>query len=239
MLLRSSAPPTLFVVLADPKPDEVAEFHRWYDEVHGPDALGNGSFVALSRFEAVGPGHLAAPYLAFWEGAFEDERSAWSYIRPRAMALRAAGRADDIASVSFALMLLRAMAVAGSGEVDPVGSLVTVQNDWRFPERAQPVDAWLASVGIDTIEPSGNAWVLTSDPAGRGAGYHLAAFASRLPVEASIDAWAGVGTPGMSPVPPFTNIFGVAAEPRGPAPEPSDAWVMHWRPVASQRVAGA
>lgn len=240
ILLRGETPATLFVVLADPEPENDAEFQRWYDEVHGPDALGNGSFVALSRFKAAGPGHVAAPYLAFWEGTFPDETEAWAYIRPRAMELRAAGRAGEIASVSFAIMLVRARTFAPSATVEPVRSLVTVQSDWRHHDTNASVADWWASAGLDDAPESEAVWLVTSDPAARGAGYHLAAFASSRTVEDSIAAWQGFpGAAGMSPVPPYTNIFGIPATPEGAEPDRADAWVMHWGPLTAQRVPGA
>lgn len=238
MLLRAATPATLFVVLADPPIADVDEFQRWYDEVHGPDALGNGSFVALSRFAAAGPGFVAAPYLAFWEGAFADETSAWSYIRPRAMELRAAGRAGEIASVTFAIMLVRAQAFDASVTTEPVRSLVTVQNDWRHAADAAPVEAWWHDAGLDAAPESTTTWLVSSDPAGRGAGFHLAAFASSRTVEENLVAWQGVGAPGTSPVPPYTNIFGIPGAVAAAEPDPQPAWVMHWRPLTAQRLEG-
>ena len=61
MKLAASTPRALFVVFANPKPEHEAEFNRWYDEVHGPDALGNGSFTALHRFRAIGPATAPPP----------------------------------------------------------------------------------------------------------------------------------------------------------------------------------
>jgi hypothetical protein len=93
-----------------------AEFNRWYDEVHGPDALANGSFTALHRFRATGPGYRGTPYLALWEAPYDSEAEAWAYIGPRAQALREAGRAGgEVASVRYALMLVAASMRARSG----------------------------------------------------------------------------------------------------------------------------
>lgn len=239
MRLEAATPPTLFVVLADPESHEVSEFHRWYDEVHGPDALANGSFVALSRFEAVGPGHVAAPYLAFWEGRFADETEAWAYIHPRAMELRAAGRAGDIASVSFAIMLMRARVFEHSAPTDPVRSLVTVQSDWRDAPANASVEHWWQAAGLADAPAAHTTWLVTSDPAGRGPGFHLAAFASSESVDTTMRAWSGVGTAGMSPVPPYTNIFGITAPAPHDEPPRSHAWVQHWAPIAAQRVTGS
>ena len=59
MQLDPRTPNSVFVVFANPTPEHEAEFNRLYDEIHGPDALENGSFTALHRFRAVGPGHRA------------------------------------------------------------------------------------------------------------------------------------------------------------------------------------
>lgn len=245
MRLEADTPATLFVVLADPAPHEADEFQRWYDEVHGPDALGNGSFVALDRFAVAGPGHVAAPFLAFWEGRFADETEAWAYIRPRAMELRAAGRAGDIASVTFAIMLVRARTFADSRATEPVRSLVTVQSDWRDAATNPSVDAWWDATGLDRAPAADGRWLATSDPAGRGAGFHLAAFASSAPLDEVRGAWAawssaeGAAVAGMSPVPPYTTIFGTPAEPVGEPPAHAGAWIQFWEPIAAQRIPGS
>ena len=67
--------------------DQNPEFNKWYDEIHGPDALENGSFGAVHRFRAIGGGHRPAPYLAIWEAPYDSEAEAWAYIGPRAQAL--------------------------------------------------------------------------------------------------------------------------------------------------------
>ena len=38
-----------FVVWSTPHQEVTDEFQRWYDEVHLPDAIENGSFVAMHR----------------------------------------------------------------------------------------------------------------------------------------------------------------------------------------------
>ena len=59
MQFDPETPSTLFVAFVDPPPERDAEFNEWYDTIHGPDALANGSFTALHRFRAVGAGHRA------------------------------------------------------------------------------------------------------------------------------------------------------------------------------------
>jgi hypothetical protein len=238
MRFERDTPSTVFVALADPPADRDAEFNEWYDTVHGPDALENGSFTAMHRFRAVGEGHRAAPYLALWEGRFATEADAWAYIGPRAQALREAGRAGDIASVRFALMMFRAETRRGS-PCEPVRSLTTVQNDWRDVAGAPGASTWWEASGLDAVDAPAR-WLVTSDPAGRGAGYHLAVFAHDTDAAetAATAGIAGVGTPGMSPLPPYETIFGATQgdDADADAPPPAPAWVMQWEPVTSQRV---
>jgi hypothetical protein len=239
MCLESATPPCVFAVFADPAPEREEEFHHWYDHIHGPDALENGSFHALHRFRAVGSGERCAPFLALWEGSFGSEAEAWEYINPRARALQAAGRVSDVASVRFAAMLLRVATFDGV-DVEPVRGLVTVQNDWRQAATAEPAPEWWSASGLEAA-PGDTRWLLSSDPAGRGAGFHLAVFPSGDPPDDRPIWWERFGEAGTSPVPPHQPIFlehdetgapGAAADAREPAP----AWVMTWEPISSLRV---
>jgi hypothetical protein len=109
----------------------------------------------------------------------------------------------------------------------PVATLTTVQNDWRHPHG----DAltWLGSVAVPPGAPR-SMQLLTTDPEGeRGPGRHLALFESATDVDATVAAWSGTGTPGSSPLPPYTTIFGVEGS-TPPADVPAaDSWVAHWR----------
>jgi hypothetical protein len=238
MAFDAQTPSTLFVAFADPPPDRDAEFNEWYDTIHGPDALANGSFTAMHRFRAVGDGHRAAPYLALWEGRFTSESEAWAYIGPRAQALREAGRAGDISSVRFALMLFRAANPRGS-RCEPVRAITTVQNDWRDVAGAAGAQAWWDATGLDAIDAP-TRWLVTSDAAGRGAGYHLAVFAHDHDAAeaAATSGAAGIAAAGMSPLPPYETIFGSTAgddvDDR-PTREPAPAWLMRWEPITSLR----
>jgi hypothetical protein len=232
MDLAAATPSTVFVAFADPDADRDAEFNEWYDTVHGPDALANGSFNALQRFRAVGDGPAAAPYLALWEGRFESEAEAWAYIRPRAQALREAGRAGDIASVRFALMMFRAANPRGS-RCDPVAALTTVQNDWRDVDQAPEAQAWWDANDLDAIDAAAR-WLVTSDPAGRGAGYHLAVFAHPEPLADLPPLPPGL-TPGTSPLPPYETIFGATAGGDDAFSPAAAAWAMRWEPITSLR----
>lgn len=235
MKLEAATPRALFVVLANPLPEHEAEFNRWYDEVHGPDALGNGSFTALHRFRAVGPGNCGAPYLALWEAPYDSEAEAWAYIGPRAQALREAGRAGgEIASVRYALMLVAASMEDGP-ELETVGSLVTYQNDWRDTATAATARTWWLGLPSDARRAPVR-WLATSDAAGRGAGHHLAILAyPEAATQAAATTVSGVA-PGMSPLPPYHTIFGTTVGSDETGIPRARAWRMVWEPVISQRV---
>ncbi len=233
MKLEAPTPRALFVVFANPAPEHEAEFNRWYDEIHGPDALGNGSFTALHRFRAVGPGHRATPYLALWEAPFDSEAEAWAYIGPRAQALREAGRAGgEVASVRYALMMVAASLEHG-GAVDPVGALVTLQNDWRDTATAPTARRWWQDLPREAKQAPVR-WLVTSDAAGRGAGHHLAILAFPDARAAAAAPAPGIAD-GMSPLPPYHTIFGTTVGRDEPGIPRSPAWRMRWEPVISQR----
>jgi hypothetical protein len=241
--------PSLFVVLAEPSPEREAELNNWYDKVHGPDALENGSFNALHRYRAVGPGWKQARYLALWEGPYLGEPEAWAYIRPRAKELYATGRIGDVPSVVWALMafLVPSPATGGAPEPGPAQSgpksLTTVQSDWRHPDPGRSAGQWWKSSGLDDAPPAWRASLYTSDPDGGGGGYHLALFEQSTSANEAIGAWSGIGAPGMSPTPPYRTIFADETAAAGhrdgsasgeeQAPGPEEAWVMHWEHVAS------
>ena len=59
----------LFLVFSKPAhTGDAAELARWYRDVHAVDAMKEGPFSALRRYEAVGD--YEARYLAIWEGSF-------------------------------------------------------------------------------------------------------------------------------------------------------------------------
>jgi hypothetical protein len=235
--MNGLSPPTMFVVFADPPSAREQEFHDWYDTVHGPDALENGSFEALYRYRAVGSGWRRAPFLALWEGRWRDEGEAWDHIRPRAHQLSSAGRVGDIASVVWALMMVAVPSVARP-DPRPSRVLTTVQNDWRRPDpELAPLD-WWHRCGLDALPPSAQAWWLySSDPAGRGAGYHLAVVESAAPLDVVEADWQGRAAAGSSPTPPYRTMFGeeVPSVTAGEEPDPAPAWAMHWFPISRLR----
>jgi len=217
-----------FVVWSTPNPGVDEEYQRWYNEVHLPDAIKNGSFVAMHRYEAVGPGYRAAPFLSIAEADYGCETEAWASVRPRAHALRQAGRIDDLYRVDFATMLLTVETDVSS---HPVETLTTVQNDWRHP--GGDGREWLASIAVPAATPR-SMQLLTTDPEGeRGGGRHLALFESATGLDDTVGAWAEAGAAGSSPLPPYTTLFGVAGEQASGQPEPARAWVSHWRHIVT------
>jgi hypothetical protein len=183
----------------------------------------------MHRYEAVGPGYRAAPFLSIAEADYGDEAEAWASVRPRAQALRDAGRIDDLYRVDFATMLLTVEADVSS---HPVATLTTVQNDWRHPagpDGAGDARDWLAALTVPPAAPR-SCQLLTTDPRGQhGPGLHLALFESASDPDETAAAWAGVGSPGSSPMPPYTTLFGVVGTVAPDQPGPAAVWVMHWR----------
>ena len=214
-----------FIVWSIPHADVSDEYHRWYNEVHLPDAIDNGSFVAMHRYAAAGPGHCVAPFLSVAEADYGDEAEAWAAVRPRAQALRDAGRIDDLYQVDFAVMLLT---VATDVSSHPVETLTTVQNDWRDPDVDGDARSWLASVAVPEASPR-SMQLFTTDAAGQqGRGLHLAMFESATDLDTTVAAWSSVGSAGSSPTPPYTTLFGVVGAPVADEPL-AGPWVMHWR----------
>jgi hypothetical protein len=213
-----------FVVWSTPHSGVSDEYHRWYNEVHLPDAIRNGSFVAMHRYEAFGPGYRAAPYLSIAEADYGSEAEAWAAVRPRAQSLHDGGRIEDLYRVDFAAMLLTVEADVTS---HPVETLTTVQNDWRHP--AGDALGWLATVAVPPGSPR-SMQILTTDSRGaRGAGRHLALFETPATLDEAVACWSGVGQAGSSPLPPYTTIFGVEGDAPRAQPAPAPAWVAHWR----------
>ena len=214
-----------FIVWSTPNPGVGDEYHRWYDEVHLPDAIENGSFTAMHRYESVGPGYCAAPFLSIAEADYGSEAEAWAAVRPCAQALRDAGRIDDLYRVDFAVMLLT---VDTDVSLHDVGTLTTVQNDWRDP--GGDARAWLASAAVPAVTGPRSMQVFTTDPRGQhGPGLHLALFESVTDLDETVVAWSRVGAAGSSPMPRYTTLFGVEGEARDDEPPVADTWVQHWR----------
>lgn len=213
-----------FIVWSTPHPGVGEEFERWYNEVHLPDSISNGSFTAMHRYEAVGPGYRAASHLSIAEADYGSEAEAWASVRPRAQALHDARRIDDLYRVDYASMLLT---VDTEVSRHPVETLTTLQNDWRHP--GGEAREWLATLSLPEASPRSRQ-LFTTDPKGKGgAGRHLVLFESATDLPATLAAWSGIGDGGMSPLPAYTTLFGVEGQASGDAPPAADAWVAHWR----------
>ncbi len=214
-----------FIVWSTPYPGREADYNRWYDEVHLPDSIANGSFTAMHRYEVASPGYRAGQYLSIAEADYTNEAEAWPSVRPRAQALHAANRIDDLYRVDYATMLPTVYADVSK---HPVTSLTTVQNDWRHPGGSP--EGWLAGVGVPATDRPRSVQLFTTDPAStKGPGRHLALYESSTSLDETMAVWTGTGAAGTTPVPAYTTLFGVvgAEDPEAPAPAP--VWVAHWR----------
>jgi hypothetical protein len=212
-----------FIVWSTPHAGREDEFNRWYDEVHLPDSVANGSFTAMHRYEAVGPGYHAAPYLSIAEADYANEEEAWAAVRPKANALHRARRIDDLYHVDYATMLLTVDTDVSHHDVE---TLTTVQNDWRHP--GGDARDWFASLSLPTASPR-SMQLFTTDPLGSRGGRHIALFESASSVDETVTAWKGSCSQGSSPLPAYTTIFGVEGKQPTGQPGPERAWVMHWR----------
>lgn len=213
-----------FIVWSTPDEGRVDEFNRWYDEVHLPDAIANGSFTAMHRYELAGPGHRGARSLSIAEADYGSEAEAWASVQPKAQALRDAGRIDDLYRVEIAVML---HTVRAEVSVHPVQTLTTVQNDWREP--GGDPDTWFAGLALPALGTHSRQLFTTEAEGRRGAGLHLALFETDLALDDAVAAWAHVGAAGAPPMPAYTTLFGVTAPPRPDDPPVAPTWVAHWR----------
>lgn len=213
-----------FIVWSTPNEGVGDDFNQWYNEVHLPDSIKNGSFTAMHRYELAGPGHRGGAYLSIAEADYGSEEEAWASVRPKAQALRDVGRIDDLYRVDFAVML---HTVRTEVSEHPVHTLTTVQNDWRAP--GGDAETWLASLAVPPATPR-SLQLFTTEPGGaRGPGLHLALFESATPLDETVAAWAAVGEAGVPPMPSYTTLFGVTAPRRDDEPSVAPTWVAHWR----------
>ncbi|HEV8297288.1 MAG TPA: hypothetical protein VGQ20_08325 [Acidimicrobiales bacterium] len=168
--MYGTAPPSVFLVFCNPGAGGDDALAHWYMEVHGPDALDNGSFHALHRYRALGD--YEARFLAVWEGDYASMAEASAYITPRATQLRGAGRVTDDMTVMWATMEFRRPSAAPTPITD-VGTLTLVRGDvpdhaptgstsrygdLTFVEQADPPDVvvprW-AGIGKSGMPPHG------------------------------------------------------------------------------------
>src|SRR4051794_25528929 len=99
------ASPCAFVVLSNAGPGGDEALAKWYMEIHGPDAMENGTFTALHRYQAIGS--YDARFLAVWEGRFTSLSEARDTIVPNAAGLKKKGRiSDDLVVVWSAMHFL-------------------------------------------------------------------------------------------------------------------------------------
>lgn len=59
----------LYVETRPASPEEAADYHKWYNEVHIPEILKIDGFVSARRFEPMEPG---GPFVAIYEIEADD-----------------------------------------------------------------------------------------------------------------------------------------------------------------------
>jgi hypothetical protein len=159
----------LFAVFSNAGAAGEDALEKWYMEVHGPDAIENGSFSAVHRYRAVGD--YEARFLALWEGSFQSTEEARDYIVPRAAGLRTEGRIHDDQQVVWSSMHFLESSQLPAEPFD-VGTLTLVEGPHVAPpstavyrytnlsvyetESAPPVGAaaW-SGVGREGLAPHG------------------------------------------------------------------------------------
>ena len=227
------APRCVFMVFANPPADRVDELHHWYDVVHGPDALENGSFNSLTRFRCVSDPD--APLLACWEGEWPSDKAAWEYIAPRARALHDEGRIGDIPSADWASMTFTSTPPCAPLAKEPVVSMTMVQSDWYHPDRDETLEEWARKYGLDAPTVGGpwhSRYFYSADPLVE-AGLHAAFFESSADVATVTAQWASFGAPGPSPTRPFKGLFEERGE-SGIVPPHEPLYVSHWERVGAR-----
>ncbi|TML19631.1 MAG: hypothetical protein E6G39_01335 [Actinobacteria bacterium] len=226
------APRCVFMVFANPPADRVDELHHWYQVIHGPDAIENGSFNALRRYRCVS--NPDAPLLALWEGEWSSDKAAWDFIAPKAKALHESGRIGDIPSADWASMTFTSEPPCAPLATEPVGSMTMVQSDWYYPVREQSLAAWAKDSGLDADRVGGpwhSRYFYSADPLVE-AGLHAAFFESAAEVADVTEAWSPFGAPGPSPTRTFKGLFEERGK-DGLVPSHAPAYVSHWEQIAT------
>jgi hypothetical protein len=210
----------LFVVFSNPDDEHSDEVDRWYTEVHGPDALLNGTFSALHRYRAVGD--YEASNLALWEGSFLNLDEARDHIVPRATNLNSRGRVTaDLKVLWSALHFLEPPDMDGDADSGVAAGI--------------PGGIPVADVKTLTLVEGGDVVDDGSSVYRYGGGLVLRE-SGQSPDEVARRP-AGGEKEGVAPHGPYRNIF---AEPEGwlSGMTPFDGvWSSHWVPNGSLTLA--
>ena len=208
--MYGDAPECVFLVCSNPGAGGDAALREWYEDVHGPDALENGSFDSLHRYIAAGD--YPARFLAVWEGRFTSMPEASAYISPRAAELRRAGRVTEDMTVVWASMQFRSSVTVRDPDA-PVKTVTLVRGDATA----------LAN--------------MTELPDTKGATYR---YGDLLLIEHADDPevvrreWRTIGNEGLAPE-PYRPVFDVAGDDHVDAFRIEGTWVSHWTPISSLR----
>jgi hypothetical protein len=84
----------LYVETRPASPEEAADYHKWYNEVHIPEILAIDGFVSARRFEPMDPD---GPFVAIYEIDADDVEAA----RARLTEATQSGRNSRPVGVSF------------------------------------------------------------------------------------------------------------------------------------------
>jgi hypothetical protein len=204
--MYATAPASIFTVFCNPGTGGEEALAEWYMEIHGPDALANGSFDALHRYRALGD--YEARFLAVWEGNYTTLQAASDYITPRAEGLRHSGRVTEDMTVTWAAVQFRRDPAPTAADRAAPGAVGTLTLVWGAEPAAPPPGA-VSRYGDFTL-------VEQTDPPA-----------------VAVPRWAGVGDAGMAPHAPYTGVFRPAAQPLAAAPAVTGTWVSHWEPIGS------
>lgn len=85
--------PAVLLMMIDVKPEDEAEFNRWYNEEHIPELMALPGFLSARRFEVEGEGHK---FLAIYE--LENTRA---LNNPQYLAWREASVSTKLMSAKF------------------------------------------------------------------------------------------------------------------------------------------
>src|SRR5436190_9514587 len=171
-------PACVFLVFCNPGDGGAEALDHWYMKIHGPDALENGSFQALHRYQACGD--YPARFLAVWEGSFTTMDEARAYIAPRAVGLRQQGRVTDDMTVTWALMAFRTAVPSADPPPDPIETVTLVEGPISY--RAIPKGRAYFYPGIVLHE-------------------------SAVSLDAARLIWDGIGKAGPAPRGAYRSIF--------------------------------
>ena len=232
-------PASLYAVYSNPLPDQEAELHAWYEDVHIPDSFDAGLFHSVRRYQSVGENR--ARFLTLWGGDFVDTADALGAVRPAAEALRKKGRVQSFQEIVFQENIFR-QEVRKPRPGTESRWLSTLHSRWSRAEAVVPYDEWLGRTESADFLHAGDAVARYGLTHERARSLVLLEGSTRpdLGRMASVD---GI-RPGLPPFGPPVPIFeGGSPAPSAPeAPEPPDdarspavVWLADWELIGMRQ----